>query len=43
MPVPRHDPQKKGVVESGVKYVQKSFMPLRAFRDLPDANRQLRE
>ena len=40
---PPHDPQKKGVVESGVKYVKKSFMPLRTFRDLPDANRQLRE
>jgi len=33
----------KGIVESGVKYVKKSFMPLRTFRDLADANRQLRE
>jgi hypothetical protein len=33
----------KGIVESGVKYVKKSFMPLRTFRDLPDVNRQLRE
>ncbi len=40
---PPHDPQKKGIVESGVKYVKKSFMPLRTFRDLHDANRQLRE
>ncbi|WP_249190101.1 IS21 family transposase, partial [Burkholderia cenocepacia] len=40
---PPHDPQKKGVVESGVKYVKKSFVPLREFRDLADANRQLRE
>ncbi|KVD76202.1 hypothetical protein WI89_07000 [Burkholderia ubonensis] len=38
---PPHDPQKKGVVESGVKYVKKSFVPLREFRDL--ANRQQRE
>jgi len=40
---PPRDPQKKGVVESGVKYVKKSFVPLREFRDLADANRQLRE
>jgi len=40
---PPHDPQKKGIVESGVKYVKKSFVPLRTFRDLTDANRQLRE
>ena len=40
---PPRDPQKKGVVESGVKYVKKSFVPLRQFRDLADANRQLRE
>jgi hypothetical protein len=40
---PPHDPQKKSVFESGVKYIKKSFMPLRTLRDLPDANRQLRE
>ncbi|KAF5048898.1 IS21 family transposase ISPpu7 [anaerobic digester metagenome] len=40
---PPRDPQKKGVVESGVKYVKKSFQPLREFRDLADANRQLHE
>ncbi len=40
---PPHDPAKKGIVESGVKYVKKSFVPLREFRDLTDANRQLRE
>lgn len=40
---PPHDPQKKGVVEAGVKYVKRSFVPLREFRDLADANRQLRE
>lgn len=42
-PCPPHDPAKKGIVESGVKYVKKSFVPLREFRDLADANRQLRE
>lgn len=40
-PCPVADPQKKGRVESGVKYVKKHFMPLREFRDLADANRQL--
>jgi len=40
---PPHDPAKKGIVESGVKYVKKSFVPLRTFRDLSDANRQLHE
>jgi hypothetical protein len=40
---PPRDPQKKGIVESGVKYVKKSFVPLREFRDLADANRQLRD
>ena len=42
-PCPPHDPQKKGIVESGVKYIKKNFLPLREFRDLADANRQLRE
>jgi hypothetical protein len=28
-------------VESGVKYIKRSFVPLREFRDLADANRQL--
>jgi transposase len=40
-PCPPHDPQKKGRVEAGVKYVKRSFLPLRDFRDLADANRQL--
>ena len=40
---PPRDPQKKGVVESGVKYIKGSFLPLREFRDLTDANRQLHE
>jgi transposase len=39
-PCPPRDPQKKGIVESGVKYVKRNFLPLREFRDLADANRQ---
>jgi len=39
-PCPPRDPAKKGIVESGVKYVKSSFLPLREFRDLDDANRQ---
>jgi len=35
---PPHDPQKKGIVESGVKYLKGNFLPLRAFRDLADLN-----
>lgn len=42
-PCPPRDPQKKGIVESGVKYVKRNFLPLREFRDLADANRQLKE
>lgn len=42
-PCPPYDAQKKGRVESGVKYVKKNFMPLRDFRNLlSEANRQLR-
>jgi len=40
-PCPPRDPQKKGRVESGVKYVKNSFVPLREFRSLADANAQL--
>lgn len=40
-PCPVRDPQKKGRVESGVKYVKNSFVPLRKFRTLADANEQL--
>jgi transposase len=36
------DPKKKGRVEAGVKYVKANFLPLRAFRDLTEANTQLR-
>jgi len=42
-PCPPRDPQKKGIVESGVKYVKRNFLPLREFRDLVDANHQLSE
>lgn len=40
---PPRDPQKKGVVESNIKYVKNSFAKLREFRSLADANRQLHE
>lgn len=33
-------PEHKGRVEAGVKYVKRSFVPLRDFRDIYDANRQ---
>lgn len=39
---PPHDPQKKGIVESGVKYVKGNFLPTRAFRDMADLNAQAR-
>jgi transposase len=42
-PCPPRDPKKKGRVESGVKYVKGNFLPLREFRSLADANRQLRD
>ena len=42
-PCPPRDPKKKGRVESGVKYIKNNFMPLREFRGLADANRQLQE
>lgn len=41
-PCPPHDPQKKGIVESGVKYVKRNFLPTREFRDLADLNAQAR-
>ena len=40
---PPRDPQKKGRVEAGVKYVKKNFMPLRQFKHLQDANKQLKQ
>lgn len=39
---PPRTPQHKGRVEAGVKFVKRSFMPLRTFRSLQDANHQLR-
>ncbi len=36
-PCPPRDPQKKGIVEAGVKYIKGSFLPLREFRDLADS------
>ncbi|MCX5565676.1 IS21 family transposase [Alcaligenes phenolicus] len=42
-PCPPADPQKKGIVESGVKYVKNNFLPLRTFRDMTDLNRQAGE
>ena len=41
-PCPPADPQKKGRVESGVKYVKGNFLPTRTFRDLTDLNEQAR-
>ena len=41
-PCPPADPQKKGIVESGVKYVKCNFLPLRTFRDMGDLNAQAR-
>lgn len=40
---PPGQPQLKGIVEAGVKYVKGNFVPLRTFRDLADLNRQARE
>jgi transposase len=40
-PCPPGDPKKKGIVESGVKYLKRGFLPLRDLRSVPDSNRQL--
>lgn len=40
---PPREPKKKGRVESGVKYLKGSFVPLRKFKSLQDANQQLRD
>jgi transposase len=42
-PCPVQDPKKKGRVESGVKYVKSSFVPLREFHSLEHGNEQLLE
>ncbi len=39
---PPADPQKKGIVEAGVKYVKRNFLPLREARDLAHLNAQAR-
>jgi transposase len=39
---PPRDPQKKGIVEAGVKYVKGNFLPTRDFRDLVELNAQAR-
>ncbi|MDP6963931.1 MAG: IS21 family transposase [Planctomycetota bacterium] len=39
---PPRDPQKKGRVEAGVKYVKKNFVPLRDLKSVQDANKQLK-
>jgi len=39
--LPPREPQLKGRVESGIKYLKKGFMPTRQFIDRHDANRQL--
>jgi len=41
-PCPPHDPQKKGIVEAGVKYVKNNFLALRQARSLADLNAQVR-
>lgn len=41
-PCPPQDPQKKGIVEAGVKFVKRGFLPLREIRDIADLNAQAR-
>lgn len=41
--LPPREPQMKGRVESGIKYLKRNFMPLRQFVDRHDVNRQLQE
>jgi transposase len=41
-PCPPADPQKKGIVEAGVKYVKRNFLPTRSFTALADLNAQAR-
>jgi hypothetical protein len=40
---PPYDPQKKGRVESGVKYVKNNFLPLRSLTSLQQANEVLKK
>jgi transposase len=41
-PLPVRQPQMKGRIEAGVKYVKRRFVPLRDFRDMADGNAQLK-
>jgi len=40
---PPREPKKKGRVESGIKYVKNTFVPLRCFDSLQQANRELKQ
>ncbi len=40
-PCPVADAPKKGIVENGVKYIKRNFLPLREFRSVAHANEQL--
>lgn len=42
-PTPVYSPEKKGKVESGVKYVKNNFFKPRSFTDINDANQKLSE
>lgn len=42
-PHPPRQPEKKGRVEAGVKYVKAAFVPLREYRSVADGNEQLRQ
>lgn len=42
-PCPPYSPEKKGIVESGVKYIKRNFLPLKEFNSLSDANNQLHD
>lgn len=39
---PPYDPQKKGRVEAGVKYVKGNFFPGQSFKDIVDSNEKLK-
>ena len=41
--LPPREPQMKGRVESGIKYLKRNFLPIREFVDIHDANRQLQQ
>lgn len=40
---PPYAPEKKGIVESGVKYIKKNFLALKRFDSISDSNMQLRK